>query len=55
MFYLGNAYEFEIPPKHRDAIEALTKASNLPGRYQAQSKELLEKVKKAVAKAKEEE
>ena len=47
LFYLGNAYEFEIPAKHRDAIEALTKASNLPGRYQEQSKDLLGKVKRA--------
>jgi tetratricopeptide (TPR) repeat protein len=54
-FFLGNAYEFESPPKHRDAIEALTKASNLPGRWQEQSKDLLAKVKKAAAAAAKEE
>jgi hypothetical protein len=47
LFLLGNAYEFEYPPNHRQAIEALTKASALQSTFAAPSRDLLAKVKKA--------
>ncbi len=46
-FYLGNAYEFEYPARHREAIEVLTKASDISSPWQGAAKELLAKVKKA--------
>jgi tetratricopeptide (TPR) repeat protein len=48
LFYLGSAYEFAYPANHRAAIEALNKASNLPGPWQGQARELLAKVRRAV-------
>lgn len=47
LFYLGNAYEFEYPPNHRAAIDALTRASSLQSAWQGQARELLAKVKRA--------
>jgi len=47
LFYLGNAYEFQYPANHKGAIEALAKASDLPGPWQGPAKDLLAKVKKA--------
>jgi len=46
-FLLGNAYEFEYPPNHRLAIDALTRASALQSAFAAPSRDLLAKVKKA--------
>jgi hypothetical protein len=48
LYYLGNAYEFEYPANHRAAVEVLTKASNTACSVQAQSKELLAKVRRAL-------
>jgi len=47
LYLLGNAYEFEYPPNHRLAIDALTKASGLQSSFAAPSRDLLAKVKKA--------
>ena len=47
LFYLGNAYEFEYPARHREAIEVLTKASDISSPWQGPARELLAKVKKA--------
>src|SRR5262249_52940237 len=47
LFFLGNAYEFEYPPNHRSAIDALTKAASLPSGFQGQSRDLLAKVRQA--------
>ena len=47
LFFLGNAYEFETPANHKAAVDALTRASNLQTSFQAPSKDLLAKVKKA--------
>ncbi len=47
LYYLGYAYEVEYPARHRDAIEVLSKASDIPGPYQGPARELLAKVRKA--------
>ena len=47
LFLLGNAYEFEYPPNHRLAIDALTRASGLQSTFAGPSRDLLAKVKKA--------
>jgi tetratricopeptide (TPR) repeat protein len=47
LFFLGNAYEFEYPPNHRLAIDALTRASGLQSGFAGPSRDLLAKVKKA--------
>jgi tetratricopeptide (TPR) repeat protein len=47
LYLLGNAYEFEYPPNHRLAIDALTKAGGLKSSFAAPSRDLLAKVKKA--------
>ncbi len=47
LFFLGNAYEFEFPARHHEAIEALTKASALQTSFQGQARDLLAKVKRA--------
>jgi tetratricopeptide (TPR) repeat protein len=46
LFYLGNAYEFEYPPNHKSAIEALTRGSGIQSPWQGQSRDLLAKVKR---------
>jgi tetratricopeptide (TPR) repeat protein len=50
LYYLAYAYESGYPANHRGAIDALTKAAGLPGPFQAQARDLLAKVKAAVAK-----
>ena len=47
LYFLGSAYEFEYPPNHRAAIDALTRAQSLQSSFQAPSRELLAKVKAA--------
>ncbi len=47
LYLLGNAYEFEYPPNHRLAIDALTRASAVQSAFAAPSRDLLAKVKKA--------
>ena len=46
LYLLGNAYEFQYPPNHKMAIDALGKAAALPSPWQAQAQDLLGKVKK---------
>jgi len=46
LYLLGSAYEFIFPANHHGAIEALTKAAEIPGNYQAPAKDLLAKVKR---------
>jgi tetratricopeptide (TPR) repeat protein len=47
LFYLANAYEYQYPPNHHAAMDALNKAVTLPGPFQSQSEALLAKVKAA--------
>ncbi|HEV2349782.1 MAG TPA: hypothetical protein VG028_08060 [Terriglobia bacterium] len=47
LYLLGNACEFEYPPNHKAAVEALTRAASLQSSFKAPSAELLAKVKKA--------
>jgi tetratricopeptide (TPR) repeat protein len=47
LYMLGSAYEFEYPPNHRLAIDALTHASGLQSSFAGASRDLLAKVKKA--------
>jgi len=47
LYLLGNAYEFQYPPNHKLAIDALTKASGIASPWQADSQNLLVNVKKA--------
>lgn len=47
LFYLGNAYEFQSPPNHKAAADALTKAIAIQSPFQEQAKALLVKVKAA--------
>jgi tetratricopeptide (TPR) repeat protein len=46
-YYLGYANEVIYPPRHKAAIEALTKAAELASPWQAQAQDLLAKVKAA--------
>jgi tetratricopeptide (TPR) repeat protein len=46
-YYLGYAYESGYPTNHRGAMDALTKAADLPGPLQSQARDLLAKVKAA--------
>lgn len=47
LYLLGNAYEFEYPPNHRLAIDALSRGSGVQSSYAGASRDLLAKVKKA--------
>ena len=47
LYYLGYANEVIYPPKHQAAIEALTKAAELPSPWQGEAQSLLAKVKAA--------
>ena len=47
LFYLANAYEYQYPPNHHAAMDALSKAVTLPGPFQSQAQALLAKVKAA--------
>jgi len=44
LFYLGTAYEFQVPADHRAATEALTQAVKLPSPWQAEAQALLNKI-----------
>ena len=48
LFYLANANEMGTPAFHRGAVEALTKAVDLPGPMQGPARDLLAKVKAAM-------
>ncbi len=45
LFFLGSAYEFQVPPNHHAAIDALTRAVSLQTSWQGQAQGLLAKVK----------
>ncbi|MBI4166632.1 MAG: hypothetical protein HY508_12945 [Acidobacteria bacterium] len=47
LYLLGSAYEFQYPPSHKLAMDALTRAAAIPGPFQAASQKLLADVKKA--------
>ncbi|MBI1940443.1 MAG: hypothetical protein HYS33_02920 [Acidobacteria bacterium] len=47
LYYLGYACEVIYPPRHSAAIEALTKAAELPSPWQSEAQSLLVKVKAA--------
>jgi tetratricopeptide (TPR) repeat protein len=47
LFYLGSAYEYQYPPSHRLAADALTRASSVESPWQAQARDLLAKVRAA--------
>ncbi len=47
LYFLGYAYELQIPVNHRLAAEALTKGSAVTSSMQGQSRDLLAKVKSA--------
>ncbi|HKS97013.1 MAG TPA: hypothetical protein VJV74_12895 [Terriglobia bacterium] len=47
LFYLGSAYEYEYPPNHKSAAEALERSAGIQSPWQGQAKDLLAKVKKA--------
>ena len=47
LYLLGSAHEYQYPPNHRSAIEALTRAAAIPGGFQAASQKLLADVKRA--------
>jgi hypothetical protein len=47
LFYLGSAYEFEYPPNHKSAAEALQRAVGIQSPWQGQARDLLAKVKTA--------
>lgn len=47
LYLLGSAYEYQYPPSHKLAIDALTRGIAIPGPFQAASQKLLADVKKA--------
>lgn len=47
LFYLGSAYEFQYPPNHKSAAEALERAVGIQSPWQAPARDLLAKVKHA--------
>lgn len=47
LYWLGSVYEFQYPPSHKLAIDALTRGAAIPGPFQAASQKLLADVKKA--------
>jgi tetratricopeptide (TPR) repeat protein len=49
-YYMGYAYESGAPANHHGAMDALTKAADLPGQFQGPARDLLAKVKAAAAK-----
>ncbi len=46
-YLLGSAYEYQYPPSHKQAIDALTRGVAIAGPFQAASQKLLADVKKA--------
>jgi tetratricopeptide (TPR) repeat protein len=55
LYYMAYAYESGAPVNHKAAMEALSKAVSLQSTWKAPADDLLGKVKKAAAKASEEE
>jgi tetratricopeptide (TPR) repeat protein len=47
LYLLGSAYEFQYPPNHKLAIDALTRAANLPSGFSSAAQDLLAKVRAA--------
>jgi len=47
LYLLGSAYEYQYPPTHKLAIDALTRGVAIPGPFQPASQKLLADVKKA--------
>ncbi|HME01209.1 MAG TPA: hypothetical protein VKM93_28340 [Terriglobia bacterium] len=47
LYYLANAYEYQVPPSHHDALTALNKAVTIQSPWQAPARDLLAKVKVA--------
>jgi hypothetical protein len=47
LYFLGSAYEFQSPPNHHLAAQALTRAASINSPYQAPARTLLAKVKRA--------
>ncbi len=47
LYLLGNAYEFQYPPDHRGAIDALAKAAEIASPWQSEAIDLLAKVRRA--------
>jgi len=47
LYYLANAYEYQVPPSHHDALDALNKAVAIQSPWQAPARDLLAKVKVA--------
>ncbi len=48
LYFLGYAYELQIPANHSGALDVLSRASNLQSGFQGPARELLAKVKHAV-------
>ena len=49
-YYLGYAYEAGLPVRHREAIDALTKASSVASAWKPAAQDLLAKVQKAAGR-----
>jgi len=47
LYYLANCYEYQVPPSHHDALEALNKAVAIQSPWQGPARDLLAKVKVA--------
>lgn len=47
LYFLASAYEFQIPPNHKGAMEALERAAKVEGPWKGPALELLAKVRKA--------
>jgi tetratricopeptide (TPR) repeat protein len=47
LFLLGNAYEYQYPPAHKPAIDALSQCVAIASPWQASAQDLLGKVKRA--------
>jgi hypothetical protein len=47
LYLLGNAYEFQYPPNHKMALDALTRAAGIASPWQGEAQKLAANVKKA--------
>jgi len=47
LYLLGNAYEFQYPPNHKLALDALTRAAGIASPWQGEAQKLAANVKKA--------
>ena len=47
LYFLGSAYEFQYPPNHKLAIDALSRGASVQSGFRGASQDLLAKVKKA--------